>query len=157
MTVLQRNWSRETQRRSRRGRKRYYLCVMLHLSQLHLFIPFPVPPVIKVHRQPHWLQEESAERHRGSAEVGGRAQPCAWGMRGAKKVKAGALSSPKHLWTNPSLECGRRHHPQRFAKNLLSPSHKARHCRGQKSIEIPPSRSRVTKEVSNTSGKIIGS
>lgn len=28
---------------------------MFHLSQLHLFIPFPVSPVIKVHRQPHWL------------------------------------------------------------------------------------------------------
>lgn len=70
MTVLQRNGSRETQRMSRRGRKRYYLCIMLHLSQLHLFIPFPVPPVIKVHGQPHWLQEESTEHHRGSAEVG---------------------------------------------------------------------------------------
>lgn len=41
------------------GRKWHYLCIMFHLSQLHLFIPFPVSPVIKVHRQPHWLQEEA--------------------------------------------------------------------------------------------------
>lgn len=73
-------------------------------------------------------------------------------MRGAKKVKVGRCLPKSASWTTLSLEC-RHHHPQRFARNLLSPTHKARHCRGQKSVEIPPSRSRVTKEVSNTSGK----
>ena len=50
------------------GRKWNYLCIMLHLGQLHFFIPFPVSPVIKVHRQPHWLQEESTESRRSERQ-----------------------------------------------------------------------------------------
>jgi hypothetical protein len=32
-----------------------YLCIMFHLSQLHLIVSFPVSPVIEVHREPHRL------------------------------------------------------------------------------------------------------
>lgn len=130
MTVLQRNVCRETQGMSRRGRKWHYLCVMFHLSQLHLFIPFPVPPVIKVHRQPHWLQEESAERHgAGSTEVRRRAWPCAQGHAWGKEGQRGCSLLKSTSLMDPSPDC-HYHSPQRFARNLLSPKHNARHCKG---------------------------
>lgn len=93
-TSLQSNVCRESQRMIEIGRKQHYLCVMVHLSQLHFFIPFPVSPVIKIHRQPHWLQEESTESHRPGRQQQKCIDECGYvcgSMLGEKRVNGGII------------------------------------------------------------------
>ena len=117
------------------GRKWNYLCIMLHLSQLHFFIPFPVSPVIKVHRQPHWLQEKNTQSPRSGRQQQRCIGECGhvWEHVWGKESHWGYHLSPL---TNPSsgLPCQQQQQQQRLTKKLLSAKHDARHCRGWKSI-----------------------
>lgn len=47
-----------------------HLCVLLHHGPLHLLVPFPVSPVVKVHREPGWLRAERASPEGGSSMEG---------------------------------------------------------------------------------------
>ena len=100
MTALQSN-ACTARRMSTMGRKWHYLCIMFHLSQLHFFIPFPVSPVIKVHRQPRWLQEESTESHRPGRQQQKCRNDCGHVGRSTLEGKRlnGSIFSPKApLW-----------------------------------------------------------
>ena len=110
MTTLQRMCT-GTQKVTKMGAKRHYLCVMFHLSQLHLFIPLPVSPVIKVHRQPHWLQEEA---RRVSGQEGNRSMQKSMAVcTEACLGKANGSSLPNSTpLTNPTFRLTRHdHHP----------------------------------------------
>ena len=116
------------------GRKWNYLCIMLHLSQLHFFFPFPVSPVIKVYRQPHWLQKKSTQSPRSGRQQQRRIDECGdvCGSMFGGKSHWGYHLSPL---TNPHSGLPRQQQlQQRLTKNLLSAKHNARHCRGWKSI-----------------------
>lgn len=42
-----------------------HLCILLHHGPLHLLVPFPVSPVVKVHGEPGWLGAQRASPEMG--------------------------------------------------------------------------------------------
>lgn len=55
-----------------------HLCILFHHGPLHLLVPFPVSPVVKVHGEPGWLWAERASPEGGSS-MEGTGQPCPHG------------------------------------------------------------------------------
>lgn len=117
-----------------------HLCVLFHHGPLHLLIPFPVSPVVKVHREPGWLwaqraSPERGEQHRRDLQLRGSSctgkKPCLIGqgqeagslflqalvliLSMSRKRGATSFLEGRSLWTNGDYQV------RLFGSSVLSP------------------------------------
>lgn len=106
-----------------------HLCVLFHHGPLHLLVPFPVSPIVKVHGEPGWLWAQRASpetEDQNSRDPQPRGSSCTGLVRlgrGRKQVslclqaivlilsvswKRGATSFPKGriVWTSGNYQHG---------------------------------------------------